>query len=419
MPSHFDYNTVAAQGGVAWAKQVGTLLDPDAIQRQIDGYSAVNASLNQIIDTLGTANNQIQSTWTGTAATAASQTFTAATDHARTVVGTVDNTVTTLRSAKAASAQAKTALAAVPDEVPVPHAGVGASFVSGLLGEQNAGQIARAHNQAAQQSAAEVLNALSVSYGSAAGDLQSIAGTSTGSDTGFTAANTSTGAFDLGRDVFTDTRASAYSANTGNALTGLQGVQAPLAVAKSVIGQPNLRIPGSNPSHETLLATPESIEPIMRLSGIRPSQTRPEPMLVAPVMNLPTGSEAGSKHEGVFGETGFGNSLHTVASSGIAVGAVPVPMEEARSDEWVQPVVGGDESLLVTDSTPEIGSARVASAFGDSTDADDNSLAMMAGSGRRIGGVDERQERAQRPDYLKEDPEWWKSAKSVVPAIIE
>ncbi|HEV2343604.1 MAG TPA: hypothetical protein VGS97_05900, partial [Actinocrinis sp.] len=74
MPSRFDHNTVQQYGGVAWAKQQISLLQPSAIDSQIQGYNQVKSSLNQIVDTLNHANSSLQSAWSGDAATAASQT---------------------------------------------------------------------------------------------------------------------------------------------------------------------------------------------------------------------------------------------------------------------------------------------------------------------------------------------------------
>src|ERR1051326_7858225 len=98
MPNSFDQNTVQQYGGVKWAKDQISQLWPSAIDGQIQGYNQVKASLNQIIDTLNTANASIQSSWSGDAATAASQTFTDTSNHAQNVVSTVDNTITQLQN---------------------------------------------------------------------------------------------------------------------------------------------------------------------------------------------------------------------------------------------------------------------------------------------------------------------------------
>src|ERR1700730_13819064 len=116
MPNQFNHDTVQQYGGVAWAKQQISLLDPGAIDDQIKGYASVKASLSQIVDTLKTANASIQSSWDGEAATAATQTFTDTSNHVQNVVTTVDNTITQLQTAKTAAATAKTAMATVPDE---------------------------------------------------------------------------------------------------------------------------------------------------------------------------------------------------------------------------------------------------------------------------------------------------------------
>lgn len=96
--------------------------------------------------------------------------------------------------------------------------------------------------------------------------------------------------------------------------------------------------------------------------------------------------------------------------------------EESGSgrDEWVQPSVGGDESLIVRNGPRGSGTGRVTSAYDGATDADGNPLGRRMGfGGRRGAGSDEDEERGERPDYLKEDPEWWKSAQKVAPPVIE
>jgi uncharacterized protein YukE len=465
MPTYFDHNTVASQGGVSWAKRIGEQLNPGAIQTQIDGYSAVTESLNQIIDTLNTANNQIRSTWTGDAATAASQTFTGVTNHAQTVVGTVNNTVATLKSAKAASMQAKAALAAVPDEVPVPHAGIGASIVSGILGDQNSGQIAQAHNLAAQNDAANALNTLSANYGAAANDLQSIAGAGDTQETFAPAGGTEQGAFNLGSEHFGSIGSSSYPGTPGNSRTSLQGVGIPVtstqrtptlatqSIAESI--QPNMLIADPGP-------ITSSVDPIAGLLG---AQLVPAPMGSASGSTLttaPGGSwvggptsgiqgkalvgdgEVGSQSDGVFGEGGFGSDVSVLNGGSFSTGksyetngpigkgsfdpdegpinggtGVGVAQESISSDEWVSPAVGSDESLLVKGTALVSGSGRIISVYEGSTDLDGNTLGMIGGGARPLGTRKEDDVRGQRPGYLKEDPEWWKSAQPIVPSVIE
>jgi len=95
--------------------------------------------------------------------------------------------------------------------------------------------------------------------------------------------------------------------------------------------------------------------------------------------------------------------------------------DEAGSgeEEWVQPSIGGNESLLVKDTGRGAGTGRVTSAYDGATDADGNPLRMVRGAGRSGAGRDEDDERGERPDYLKEDPEWWQSAQTVAPPVVE
>ncbi len=91
----------------------------------------------------------------------------------------------------------------------------------------------------------------------------------------------------------------------------------------------------------------------------------------------------------------------------------------AGGEEWIQPSIGGNESLLVKESGRGAGTGRVASAYDGATDADGNPLHMMRGVGRPGASRDEDDERGERPDYLKEDPEWWQSAQKVAPPVVE
>lgn len=89
------------------------------------------------------------------------------------------------------------------------------------------------------------------------------------------------------------------------------------------------------------------------------------------------------------------------------------------NDKWIQPSVGGNESLLVKDGGSGTATGRVRSAYDGATDAEGNPLNMLRGVGARAGGRDEDDERGERPGYLKEDPEWWQSAEKVAPPVVE
>lgn len=89
-------------------------------------------------------------------------------------------------------------------------------------------------------------------------------------------------------------------------------------------------------------------------------------------------------------------------------------------DEWVQPSVGGDESLIVGNGPGGSRPGRVTSAYDGATDVEGNPVGHRMGfGGRRGGSSDDDEERGERPDYLREDPEWWKSAQKVTPPVIE
>ncbi len=94
--------------------------------------------------------------------------------------------------------------------------------------------------------------------------------------------------------------------------------------------------------------------------------------------------------------------------------------EPGEADErWVQPSVGGNESLLVKEGKAGANTGRVRSAYDGATDAEGNPLHMLRGGGARIGGRGQDDERGERPEYLKEDSESWQSAQRVAPPVIE
>jgi uncharacterized protein YukE len=504
MPNQFDHNTVQQYGGVAWAKEQANLLDPGAIDDQINGYASVKASLNQIVDTLHTANASIQSAWSGDAATSAAQTFTDTSNHAQNVVTTVDNTITQLQTAKTAASNAKAAMAAVPDEKPVPSGGLLNSFsnaMSDIFTGTDPTQQAVQHNTTARTQAADVLNKLSDSYDTAANNMTSIAG-SNAEGSGFTASNPSTGNFNLG--------SASYSSGSGAARGYSSSTSSPRATTSSrppsAGGVTNGVFEDSHTSLQsaTTLPAPSNTSPIETGNlATSTATTTPGPIFgnlgggltepPAETSKSGTASEeglfgnsaeernAGGKSKlgssNVFEENGFGSESAGTSSrrgsslgaggaegegvgSGVGRGGAAGASEEqqrsgmqhgagggrgggasdeeelgsskysrgrhfggeepgAGSDEWVQPSIGGDESLLVKGDGHGSGTGRVTSAYEGATDADGNPLRMMRGAGRPGSNGDEEDERGERPGYLKEDPEWWQSAQRVAPPVVE
>jgi uncharacterized protein YukE len=481
MPNQFNDSTIQQYGGVAWAKQQMDLLDPNAIQDQIDGYNQVKSSLSQIVDALKTANSSLQSAWTGDAASSAAQTFTDTSNHAQNVITTVNDTVTQLQTAKTAAANAKTAMSKIPDEKPVPGGGIIntiSNAASDLFTGTDPTQQAQQHNTAVRTQAAQVLNQLSDSYDKAATNLNSVAGTST-NDSGFNPSNPNTGSFNLGGGSYGGGSGAAksytftpggggttskYTPTSGvkngvfdDSHTSLQGAVAappPAATETPTIG-PNL----------TTTATTTTPAPVFGLGSALPE---PDPQTAKSTSvseeNLLNENGEGSTYGGgksklktsnVFGEEGFGEESGSGYGRGAGSaggseqqtggvrgaggrGGAGGDEEELESskysrgrffggdepdparDEWIQPAVGGDESLLVKGSGHGSGTGRVTSAYQDATDADGNPLHLLRGVGRRgIGGEDEEDERGERPGYLKEDPEWWQSAQEVAPPVVE
>jgi hypothetical protein len=132
------------------------------------------------------------------------------------------------------------------------------------------------------------------------------------------------------------------------------------------------------------------------------------------------GQGSGMQHGMGAGRGGDGSGEEDLGSSKYSRGRYLGGEEPGSgSDEWVRPSVGGDESLLVKGSGSGSGTGRVTSVYEGATDADGNPLHMTRSVGRPGGDSDEEDERGERPEYLKEDPEWWQSAQRVAPPVVE
>ncbi|MGH6655561.1 MAG: WXG100 family type VII secretion target [Actinocrinis sp.] len=525
MPNQFNHDTVQQYGGVKWAKDQVDMLQPGAIDDQISGYNKVRTSLNQIVDTLNTANASIQSSWSGDAATAATQTFSETSNHAQNVVTTVDNTVTQLQTAKQAAVSAQAAMAKVPDEKPVPNGGIFGAFtntVSDIFTGTDPTQQAQQHNTAARTQAADVLNTLSNTYDTAANNMHSIAGTG-GEGSGFTPTSTSTGGFNLGSGstysgiggggspAYTPTTGggsgSGTTSRTSGGTTGgvsggvFQDTHTSLQSVTTLPPPTTTNTPPANPISTTPTTTPNQPifgpfggGPLPEPTPNRPGKTSGGTGL--PNENLLTEENGGgggrtsklSSQSNVFGEDGFGGdnnngggSARRSNTSGLNAGGLEgeggpgghspggtgagtgsgngsgqqsnmhggggrrgggggaggeedlgsskysrgrfFDDEEAgpHSDRWTQPSIGGDESLIVKGGGRAGGTGRVTSAYDGATDADGNPLHMMRGAAGRAGmrNDDDDDERGERPDYLKEDPEWWQSAQTAAPPVVD
>jgi WXG100 family type VII secretion target len=497
MPNQFDQNAIQQYGGVEWAKQQIDALDPSAIQSQIDGYNQVNTSLNQIVQTLNSSNASLQSAWQGDAATAATQSFTEASNHTQNVVTTVTNTISQLNQAKTAAEIAQSSMSTVPNEKPVPAGNWFTDGISDIFTGTDPVKQAQQHNTAARTQAADVLNQLSTSYDSAATNLTSISGGK--QDQGFTpTAPPSTGSYNLGAGSYGGGTGAArgYDSSTGvsHAGTGPSVSSREGGVTNGVFEDTHTSIQGlSTYPPETVIPGPES-----GLPGPNPVSTPNTPVfgIGGPISepigepgiggsgggmfgdggagepnNLSGRSKVGSS--GLFGEEGFDGEGGSISGRGSGLGGSPAAEGEgigagaigegqgqsgmrgaggarrgggagggdeeelgssrysrgryfggeeagAGRDEWVQPSVGGDESLIVRDGSRGSGTGRVTSAYDGATDADGNPIGHRMGfGGRRGGSSDEDEERGERPAYLKEDPEWWKSAQKVAPPVIE
>lgn len=272
MPNSFDQNTVQQYGGVKWAKDQISQLWPSAIDGQIQGYNQVKASLNQIIDTLNTANASLQSSWSGDAATAASQTFTDTSNHAQNVVSTVDNTITQLKNAHAAATTAQDAMKNVPNEVPVPNGGffggISNTFSDVFTGTDPTKQ-AEQHNTTARTQAAEVLNKLSQSYDTSANNMTSIAASH---DSGFTPSSPPpSSAFNLG--------SGSYGGGSGAAAGYTRSFGSSAGTASTPAGVGSVQNGVFQDSHTVLSATAPpptaTITPVRTTTGSNPITSTP------------------------------------------------------------------------------------------------------------------------------------------------
>ncbi len=502
MPNKFDQDTVQQYGGVAWAKEQISLLQPGAIDSQIQGYNQVRDSLNEIIRTLNHANASLQSAWSGDAANAAGQTFSETSNHAQTVVTAVSNTISQLENAKSAAHDAQAAMRNVPNEVPVPDGGLFGSIsnaVSDVFTGTDPKKQAEQHNTAARNQAAEVLNKLSNSYDTAASNMHAIANTKP--DDGGFHSTTTPEVFNLGSGSgggsgaaasysrsFSNGAGTASSSGGGGTVKGgvFQDTHTTLQ-SVTTLPEPNIGVPFSP---ESVTTTTTTITPEPYPINVDKGLTKPpsETKRLGPITEETpleeglggAGRSRGSSKLGggnVFGEEGFGNESgggvrrrggglgngafegerqpssggQFGGANGEAAGEEQSGMRPGAggrggggamseeelgsskysrgrffggdepgevSEHWVQPSVGGNESLLVKDGKSGSGTGRVRSAYDGATDAEGNPLHMLRSAAAR-GGRDEDDERGQRPDYLKEDPEWWQSAERVAPPVVE
>ena len=234
----FNQQAVNDNGGVAWAKQVAQTMDPGAIDSQIQGYQSAVSSLASVQSTLQNVKNNLASSWTGTAAEQAQQSFQASINHTQLTQETISGSVIpALQSAKSAQQTYMATMGSVPDEQPVPSNNI-LDDVESFFGAETPAQKAQSHNTAARAQAADALNTLSDSYENSASQLSSVGGSQ-----GTLTEQGTAGAYSLGGVPSSsgDGAASSYSARVGGGgSTGTAGY-----VSSSPTGSVN---PGSNPS---------------------------------------------------------------------------------------------------------------------------------------------------------------------------
>ena len=392
MPSRFDQSTVQQYGGVAWAKQQMDQLWPTAIDGQIQGYNQVKASLNDIIDKLNTANASLQSSWSGDAATAASQTFTETSNHATNVVATVDNTITQLQNAHAAATNAQNAMKSVPNEVPVPNGGffggISNAFSDVFTGTDPTQQ-AQQHNSTARTQAADVLNTLSASYETSASNMTSIA--SGNQDSGFTPSTpVSTGAFNLGGGSYGGGSGAApgYARNFATS-AGPASTPAGVGSVKSGVFED----PHTNLQSATTLPAPATTTPIETVGTGGPATSTPFEAIPTNLGGGLTGppNENGKptplSEENLLGE-GLGAEGRTGGTS--KLGSSNVFGEEGFGGESGGTARRG--SSLGTGALGAEGEAGSGAAGGSGGAAGDEQAGMRPGMGARGAGASSEEE---------------------------
>lgn len=293
----FSQQTVADNGGVAWAKQVADSMDPGVIDSQIQGYQAAVTALTHVQTTLTNVKNNLASTWEGDAAEQAQQSFQQSINHAQNIHETITSEIIpALNTAQSAQATFKTTIAAVPDEKSVPSTNTVESGFDWLTGQATPTQQAQAHNIQARYHTAEALNTLSDKYEASSNLLEVAAARNT--EGGFTPASNNS-AFNLG--------SVSSSSGNGTASGYRQSVRSGGATTTSGYVSASHGNVSAGPSPQTTSSTtarpttsnpaPGVItDPVTTLSGAGATET-------APAAN-PVWTSTGSK------TTGTGNSWY-------------------------------------------------------------------------------------------------------------
>ncbi len=450
--SDFTQQSVQANGGVAWAKQVAAAMDLGAIGVQIQGYQRTADSMAHVASTLRTVKGNLAATWEGDAAEQAQMAFQSSIDHAQQIHDTIaDEVILPLRTAEYAQNTFVHGMAEVPDEKAVPSTNDLEKGWDYFSGQATPTQLVEAHNIQARYKAAEALNTLSVGYGDAATKLNAVAS----KQDKFTE-NSGSGAFDLGPVT--------ASSGNGSASTYSQGIHGGSTTTSGYVGASGSHSTSSiaarsQSSTSTHLVSPD---PTTVVAGLG-ATTADSPGVGGLVTDEPI---PGASHSdlgmlpgasgGVFGDTGLGegvtyggkgSSLRPGGTSGddgeslgdghnVGRGSSTASADEAS--EVASGEAGERGATGIFEDEDELGSSQysrgryfdfeedegvrglppVRSVYEDATDAQGNKLNLLAPTRRaEVQVEDHERERARRPLHLKED-EHWDSAQRIVPPVI-
>lgn len=171
----FDQQSVAANGGVAWAKSVAEGMAPSAIDSQIAGYQAAASAVAQVQTTLRNVQRNLAATWTGDAADTAQATFQKVVDFAAATEQLIGECVAPLTAARSAQTEFVTTMGNLPDEQAVPSTNIAEHAWDWATGQATPTQRVEAHNIGVRDQAAEALNTLSSRYADSENQLTTVA----------------------------------------------------------------------------------------------------------------------------------------------------------------------------------------------------------------------------------------------------
>jgi len=464
----FNQQSVDANGGVAWAKQVADSMDPSGLDAQIQSYQQAAKQLQKVQAALQNVKNNLAASWAGDAADQAQSSFQSSIDQAARTHDTIQAVIPPLQSAKAAQTQFVSTMKGIQNEKAVPSNSITDEASHFFFGSPLPSKVAEAHNTAVRTEAANALNKLSSSYEQSATEMH--LAVSGGSDSGAAGGNydPSVGAGRSGNGLATGY---GEKVGTGGGTVEAGFVPTPGGNRGGTIGNPSPTVTAS--------ANPDPIPvPVGTPGEGDPFPVDPEPE-IAPVgggAEVITDELGGSNtaenlggdpleeenrgfnsKAGVFDENGFsdgeltGRGTAPKTRSLIGADEEEGPGSGSRGGVIDEEVVENPESMTgmggprgrsgggmggegeeeasskysrgryfdaEPEESPRPSRPPVRSVFENATDAEGNKVNMMAGRRGAAADEDEEEERGKRPKYLTED-EFWGNAQRVVPPVIQ